>query len=48
MQITRGDFEAACEDLFARLTAPIDQALAMAGLTLEQVGAALDRPLYSP
>ena len=31
------EFEAACEDLFARLTAPIDAALKMAGKTLADV-----------
>ena len=36
-KITRSEFEAACEDMFARLTKPIDQALTMAGLTLSQV-----------
>jgi hypothetical protein len=31
-KITRVDFEAACEDMFARLTAPIDAALKMVRL----------------
>ena len=33
----RVEFEAACEDLFERLTAPIDAALKMAGKTLSEV-----------
>ena len=35
--LLRVEFEAACEDLFARLTAPIDAALKMAGKTLADV-----------
>jgi hypoxia up-regulated 1 len=33
-KVTRAEFEAACEDLFARITAPIDAALLRANLTL--------------
>mmetsp|Transcript_12702 Transcript_12702/g.12343 ORF Transcript_12702/g.12343 Transcript_12702/m.12343 type:complete len:926 (+) Transcript_12702:120-2897(+) len=36
-KITRVEFEAACEDLFARLTAPIDAALKMADIDLSKV-----------
>ena len=35
--LLRVEFEAACEDLFERLTAPIDAALKMAGKTLSEV-----------
>lgn len=38
-KVTRAEFEAACESLFARLTAPIDMALAMANITIDQVNA---------
>ena len=37
-KVTRADFEEACADLFSRLTAPIDAALAMANMTLGDVG----------
>lgn len=37
-KVTRAEFEAACEDLFARITGPIDQALARANLTLADIG----------
>ena len=37
--MTRSEFEAACEDLFARITAPIDLALARANLTLKDISA---------
>mmetsp|Transcript_28468 Transcript_28468/g.48847 ORF Transcript_28468/g.48847 Transcript_28468/m.48847 type:complete len:933 (-) Transcript_28468:116-2914(-) len=36
-KVTRAEFEAACEDLFARITQPIDQALARANLKLEDI-----------
>ena len=36
-KITRSDFEAECADLFARITAPIDKALAEANITLSEV-----------
>ena len=36
-KITRADYEAACEDLFNRMTLPIDAALAMANLTLADI-----------
>lgn len=36
-KVTRAEFEAACEDLFARITLPIDQALARANLKLEDI-----------
>lgn len=39
LQVTRLEFEAACEDLFARITAPIDLALARANLTLKDIAA---------
>ena len=38
-KVTRAEFEEACTDLFARLTAPIEKALAMANLTLDNVQA---------
>ena len=38
-QITRAEFEEAAADLFARVTTPIEEALAMAGLTLENIHA---------
>lgn len=38
-KVTRADFEAACESLFARITGPIDTALAMANMTLGNVNA---------
>lgn len=38
-QITRAEFEEACADLFARVTNPIDEALKMAGMTLENIHA---------
>jgi len=38
-KVTRAEFEAACESLFARLTAPIDAALANANMTLDSVQA---------
>ena len=37
--ITRLEFENACDDLFARLTVPIDKALAMANLSLANIQA---------
>ena len=37
--ITRLEFENACDELFARLTAPIDKALAMANLSLANIQA---------
>lgn len=36
-KVTRTEFEEACKDLFARLTEPIDKALAMANLSLADV-----------
>lgn len=36
-KVSRAEFEAACEDLFARVTVPIDKALAMAGMTLADI-----------
>lgn len=36
-KITRAEFEEACQDLFARLTDPIDRALAVANLTLAEI-----------
>jgi len=38
-RVTRAEFEELCESLFNRVTTPIDQALAMAGITLDQVNA---------
>mmetsp|Transcript_25466 Transcript_25466/g.42935 ORF Transcript_25466/g.42935 Transcript_25466/m.42935 type:complete len:993 (+) Transcript_25466:61-3039(+) len=38
-KITRSEFEEASADLFDRVTLPIDQALASAGLTLEDINA---------
>jgi len=38
-KVTRAEFEDACADLFSRLTAPIEKALAMANLTLDSVQA---------
>jgi hypoxia up-regulated 1 len=38
-RITRQEFEDLCEELFQRVTSPIDQALAMAGISLDQVNA---------
>ena len=38
-KVTRAEFEEKCSDLFARVTAPIDAALAMAGLDLAKVDA---------
>lgn len=38
-KVTRAEFEDACSDLFARLTAPIEKALAMANLTLDSIQA---------
>lgn len=36
-KVTRADFEEACDDLFARLTAPIETALRMANLTVQDI-----------
>lgn len=36
-KVTRTDFEEACDDLFARLTAPIETALRMANLTVQDI-----------
>lgn len=36
-KVTRAEFEAACEDLFARITVPIDEALSRASLTLQDI-----------
>lgn len=36
-QVTRAEFEEACADLFARVTTPIEKALAMANLTLKEI-----------
>ena len=38
-KVTRAEFEAACESLFSRITGPIDVALAMANITVDQVHA---------
>mmetsp|Transcript_70679 Transcript_70679/g.147213 ORF Transcript_70679/g.147213 Transcript_70679/m.147213 type:complete len:782 (-) Transcript_70679:108-2453(-) len=38
-KVTRQEFEEACEDLFARLTAPIDEALRQSGLQLSDLAA---------
>jgi len=38
-KVSRADFEAACEDLFARITLPIDQALLNANLTASDITA---------
>lgn len=38
-RVTRQEFEDLCEDLFERVTSPIDQALEMAGIGLDQVNA---------
>jgi hypoxia up-regulated 1 len=38
-KITRAEFEEASADLFSRVTLPIDKALAVAGLTLEDIHA---------
>ena len=38
-KVTRAEFEEASADLFARVTKPIDQALASAGLTLDDIHA---------
>lgn len=36
-KVTRAEFENACEDLYARVTVPIDAALTMANLTVSQL-----------
>ena len=38
-KVTRAEFEAASDDLFSRVTLPIDKALAVAGLTLDDIHA---------
>lgn len=38
-KVTRAEFEAACESLFARITGPIDVALAMANISVDQINA---------
>eukprot|EP00602_Paraphysomonas_sp_CaronLab_P000254 CAMPEP_0185031700 /NCGR_PEP_ID=MMETSP1103-20130426/19316_1 /TAXON_ID=36769 /ORGANISM="Paraphysomonas bandaiensis, Strain Caron Lab Isolate" /LENGTH=910 /DNA_ID=CAMNT_0027567315 /DNA_START=111 /DNA_END=2843 /DNA_ORIENTATION=- len=38
-KITRSEFEEACGNLFDRVTHPIDEALAMAGMTLKDINA---------
>ncbi len=38
-KVTRTEFEEYCDELFKRLTLPIDAALATAGLTLDQINA---------
>lgn len=38
-KVTRQELEDACQDLYDRLTLPIDKALAMANITMKQVHA---------